>query len=1001
MFGFPDGEESGAEELEYRSVSRAPPPSGEEESRTGTSNLDQENYPGFGISGPPQGSSTPRSVRKRKGGVTDEEFSGFGALRDRSNAAPPSHSLSQAHMDCNISMASVLTNPESLSMQNEERLIHPPQYGGRGLDAYGNTLLDVQGTKAVANIVVRRDRYYKELEKRLMLPHRGRKTMQRTELVTLYGPRGHGKTSIASDFLREWQKKFGPGRCWFLRCLSRETLLECYIQLGQELRIVYDEQHLSRDEFIRAVHKKLEDQPKRQPWLIVYDEVNEFNLSAFLGGFPASGGSILISTTKREFCESEHIEVNRMSRGKKEEERTNISDERLSAIQMVEKITKEKQPRRSFPPLTRDEWQKMSHYKLAHAADWHPAILATLCKDVANLGLGIEGYLDQRLKEIESALNTYQLGSVGSARGKKLLNRSLSDAPSSTGNRNPNRTERQLQFLREINAETKNKLPKEAREFLEVCAHLESYQIPGEWIRAWITFSNPKQNIGQKEREDIEDAIFSLHLVENVGDKEFFIHGCNRYALKDPDNEVSHKARLIRFMDFLANKCFWDLTQHWKSLQRWAVHVRALSQKRKQGEFHIPEAIQASFAEKMGEHFLNIGIFGKAAAYFKLAKKVYTKLKMHDLAMRANNGLGKVYRHLSSQDRARACFKESLEIFKKVKRPIAYEQARAHRNIAMINYHTNEELEALKHARVAYHLTKQLFNFDKPEDMEPQEVDRATATLSSYALILTSCDKHGFKSQSPSAKKEDRDELASCLCKAAHRSKTELAECLSKMSIKLAKICKLGNLNKTWLFKNHAQVLLKTNPKAALKHAETAHEAHRKSFGILRSQSLESDPTSPPPHDVPCPDEAYFLNTRAHCIAEQGKPQKAIELYEQALKIWSQNVASPSQMPLKIEIVWVLTSIGDMYLKRAELAHLDMNKRSRIRSAQRYYDDAEILLDRIRQKDPSIMQYRQLVYSKKRLPPSNENPRQDDRPRFDFSNLLRATNPFQESRSNR
>jgi hypothetical protein len=122
-----------------------------------------------------------------------------------------------------------------------------------------------------------------------MATHLGQNTFMPLVLTACHGLGGVGKTQLALEYVWQHYSNY-QGVCWF-RADSLDTLLQEYIRLGEELRIIKDRQ-CPPEEQARVVKHALENQ--YHSWLLVYDNVPRYeDIARWL---PTRGGALLFTS---------------------------------------------------------------------------------------------------------------------------------------------------------------------------------------------------------------------------------------------------------------------------------------------------------------------------------------------------------------------------------------------------------------------------------------------------------------------------------------------------------------------------------------------------------------------------------------------------------------------------------------------------------------------------------------------------------------------------------
>ncbi|KAJ4286311.1 hypothetical protein N0V90_013345 [Kalmusia sp. IMI 367209] len=131
----------------------------------------------------------------------------------------------------------------------------------------------------------------------------------RCERVAITGLGGVGKTQIALEFAHRWREKYADCAVFWIPVTNVETMLETYLEVGQQLQIPNVEQQQS--EVQKLVQRKLSLESSGR-WLLVFDNADDIDIwTEKASGIAGSGrqidllpkskyGSILFTTRSRK-----------------------------------------------------------------------------------------------------------------------------------------------------------------------------------------------------------------------------------------------------------------------------------------------------------------------------------------------------------------------------------------------------------------------------------------------------------------------------------------------------------------------------------------------------------------------------------------------------------------------------------------------------------------------------------------------------------------------------
>lgn len=182
-----------------------------------------------------------------------------------------------------------------------------------------STVLHFSYMKGPSPDFIGRKKYLDVLYNDLISSRHPKNSHEPVKFKVLWGKGGYGKSELAIEFANRFQSYFSL--IWTFYCDSQEHIDQGYRGLAENLGLMDSEESIEKIK--EKVHFYLENHSFRQPWLLVFD-----NVEKELTDYPQRGGSILVTSQKRVLNPEFILEIQPFS---KEE-----------ALELFEKVTQEK-----------------------------------------------------------------------------------------------------------------------------------------------------------------------------------------------------------------------------------------------------------------------------------------------------------------------------------------------------------------------------------------------------------------------------------------------------------------------------------------------------------------------------------------------------------------------------------------------------------------------------------------------------------------------------------
>jgi len=363
---------------------------------------------------------------------------------------------------------------------------------------------------------VGRQKYLNFLSKELVLTKKD--FIHSTKIKVLWGKGGFGKSELAIEFANRHLSDYSL--IWTFCCDSKENIYQSYHSLAERLNLLTPNQTL--EQVKKKVHGYLENHPFDQPWLLIFDNVEEE-----LDDYPQRGGAVLITSQKKILKPEFLIEIEPFS----EEE----------SLELLEKISQEK--------------RGAAMQQLVHDLEGIPLLINYAAHYIkATPGCNIEDYqhlFSSHLDEKEGPL----------WKGMDINRRYLKSLSAS------------WQFpLKSLEKECPLAL-----QWLFVCSYLYPEQIWEEWMDDWLMENMPdKTKSVQIVKEDILKALQMYGIIRYEAKSQIFsLHRFFQQMVRDSrkDHLQEDLRQTVALMAKHAKEYKFSDTSSWKRGQLWYLHA--------------------------------------------------------------------------------------------------------------------------------------------------------------------------------------------------------------------------------------------------------------------------------------------------------------------------------------------------------------------------------------------------------------------------------------------